>query len=201
MEETKMTDEVIEKLDAEKTAQDKEKLISAVREKLGISIKKVRFYESEIDGENIRYFTAELLPFSREDAKKLNGDGGAELLGEVSELLADIVRGRFDEHVMVGSVASPLSYEDIYRARLYSAFDLSKKAEALCMEYSSNPYIESLSVENATALVVFANSDDMNAFREDGAEQLNAEIVRCLQKADKLGFVRSTELRVILSVK
>ena len=73
--------------------------------------------------------------------------------------------------------------------------------ERLCIEYAENPFIESMSVENATALLVFANSDDMNAFREEGAEQLNAKIVTALQKADKLGFIRSTELRVILSVK
>ena len=188
-------------LSAGDTAQAAELLITKAKEKLGLGLKKVRLSESFVEGENIDYITAELLPYSRGDAKRLSGEGSGELLAQVSEILADILRDALDVNAMVGCVAAYGSYEDIYRAKLYAAFDESAAAQRVCIEYASDPLIASMSIENGTALCVFDSKGAMDEFRENSAARLNAEIVRRLIKADKLGFVDGGEIHVILSVR
>lgn len=188
-------------LSAEDIAKAEKLLIAKAKEQLGITIKKIKMQEQFAEGENIDYITTTVLPYSREDAKRFSGEAGGELLAEISVLMADIIRDTLDVNAMVGCVAAYGSYEDIYRAKLYTAFDMSKAANNLCIKMASCPLISGMAIENGTALCEFDTLGELNEFREQGADELNASIVGFLKKADKLGFVKDGEIHVILSVR
>lgn len=198
-----MADIYLAQLGAEDILRAESELIKAAQEQLGLKLKKIRINEfgPKSKEENFIYIIAELLPYSSADAKRLAGKSGQELIARVSEILANILDDMLEVNLMVGSYEADISYEDIYRARLYAAFDRSKAAQQLLIEYASEGLISSMSIENGTALCVFDSTEEMNEFAKESESRLNAEIVRRLMKADKRGFVKAEEKHVILSVQ
>ena len=198
-----MADIYLAQLGAEDILRAESELIKAAQEQLGLKLMKVRINESGPKSrvENFIYIKAELLPYSSADAKRLAGESGQELMAKVSEILANILDDMLEVNAMVGSCAAGISFEDIYRAKLYAAFDRSKAAQQLLIEYASEGLISSMSIENGAALCVFDSAEEMDAFAKESESRLNAEIVRRLMKADKRGFVKAEEKHVILSVQ